>query len=156
MKILELTSSWCSILRTERRNTLVDHGCFSLQAARHWSHSSLRIPAVHYTVCWPSSSSIWIHSPLIACCFLYLLLPVVCTIHKSASWVIVLEAKIAASWWTIWRQYCCCVSTGGAVFEVPVIRLDSASFAPASSISGGMTCCCGMVRKMIMKRSGKS
>ena len=155
-KIPELKTSWCLISRAMRTDALVDHGGFLLQAAIHWSRSSLRTPAVCYTVSWPSFTSIWIDSHPIACCFFFLLLVVLCGIFKCASWVVYLVATIAASRWTNQCLRCCCVSRGGASLKEPVVWLDSASISTGWSISGAMTCCYGMVRKMITKRSGKS
>jgi len=155
-KIPELTTSWYSISRTVRTNALVDHGCFPLQAAMNWSRSSQRTPAVRYTVSWPLSTSLWIDSHPIACCFLLLLLPVLHTILKCGSWLIFSVATIAASRWPHWCLRCCCVPMGGALFEVPVVPLNSAPTAPGCSISGAITCCCGMVMKLVMKSSGKS
>jgi len=122
----------------------------------NWSHSSLRTPAVRYTVSWPLSTSRWIDSHPIACFFRSLRLPALRTIFKWASWVIFSVAIVAALQWTKWCLRCCCVTPGGAVFEAPVVRLHSAWIAPSWSISGVMTCCCGMVRKTITKSSGKS
>jgi len=83
-----------------------------------------------------------------------MLVPVLRTNFKCTSWFIFLVATIAVSRWTNWCLRCCCGSLGGALFEEPVIRLDSASITPGWSIYGAMTCHCGMVRKMIMKKVG--
>ena len=45
-KILELTTSSCSIMWTVQRNALVDHRGFRLRVAINWSRSSQRTPAV--------------------------------------------------------------------------------------------------------------
>jgi len=129
---------------------------FHVTAAMNWSCSSLYSSAVGYTVSWPSSTLIWIYSHPIACYFWCLLLPVIHTMFTWASWVIFAVATITASQWTNWCLRGCCVSPSGAFCELPVVRLDSASITPGWGISGTMTCCCGMVRKMITKRSGKS
>jgi len=129
---------------------------FLSRAAMNWSCSSLRTPAVCYPVSWPSSTFIWIDSHPIACCFLFLLISVWRAIFKCTSWVIILVATIAASRWSNWCLRCCCVYPGGALSEMPVVRLDSASIAPGCSLSGAMSCCCGKVRRMITIRSGKS
>jgi len=155
-EIPELTTSWCSISRTVRTSALVDHWGSPLRAVLNWSRSPLRTPASRYTVSWPSPASLWIDSHPIACSFLFLLLLVLRNIFKCGSTVIISVATIAASRWTYWCLHCCCVPPCGALFEAPVVQLDSASIAPGWSISGAMTCCCGMVRKMITKRSGKS
>jgi len=83
--IPELTTSRCSISRTLRKNAFVDHGGFPLQAAINLLRSSLRTPAVRYTVNWPPFASIWIYSHPTACCFLFFLLPVLRMIFKCAS-----------------------------------------------------------------------
>jgi len=64
-------------------------------------------------------------------------------------------ATNAASRWTNWWLRCCWVSPGGALCEVPVVRLNSAPIAPGGSVSGAMACYCRIVRKMITKRSAK-
>ena len=137
-------------------NALVDHGGFPLRAVMNWSLSSLATPAGHCTVSWRSSTSIWIDSHLIAFCFLSLLLPVICTMFKCASCFVFSVATIAASRWTHWCLRYCSVSLGGALFEEPVIQLYWASFGPGWCISGAMTCCCGMVSKMMTNRWRKS
>jgi len=154
-KIPELTTSWCSISRTVRTNAFVDLGGLLLQEVINLSRSSLHTPAVRYIVSWPSSTLTWIDSHLIARCFLFLLVPVLHTVFKCASWAIFSVATIAASQWTNWCLRCCSVSTGGVLLKAPVVRLDSAPSAPGWSVSGAMACCCGNVRKMITKRSGK-
>jgi len=121
----------------------------------NWSRSSLRTPAVHYILSWPSSTQIWIDSHPIACCFVFFLLPVLGTFFKGASWVIFSVATIAASRWTNWCRRCYCVLPSGSLCEAPVVRLDSAPITPGGSVSGAMACCCRNVRKMIKKRSGK-
>ena len=71
MKILELTTSWCSLLQTVQTDVLATQACFLLLAFINWSHSSLYIPAVGVTVNWRSSTWIWIYSHPIACCLLF-------------------------------------------------------------------------------------
>jgi len=128
---------------------------FQVRAAMNWSHSFLCTPAVWYIVSWPPSTSIWIDSRPIWCCLSFLLLPVLRTIVSSASWVIFSVTTIVPLQWTNWCLRCCCVSPGRALVEAPVVRLDLAPITPGWNVSGAMTCCCRMVRKMIMKRSGK-
>jgi len=83
----ELTTSRCSIPRTVHTNALVDHGSFPAWAEMKCSRSSFRIRAVYYMISWTSFTLIWVHShPLIACCFLFLLQPVLQMIFKCASW----------------------------------------------------------------------
>jgi len=63
-----------------RIKALVDHSDCPLQEAINWLRSSLCTPAVRCIVSWPSSKPIWIDSHLIACCFLFFLLPVLGTV----------------------------------------------------------------------------
>ena len=112
-KIPELTTSWCWTLRTARTNALVNHGGFPLQVARNWSRSSLHTPGASYLLSWRSSTSTWLYSHLIACCFLFLLLPVLRTIFHSASTVMFSVAAFAASRWAEWCLHCRSVSVGG-------------------------------------------
>ena len=128
---------------------------FAVTGSDNWSCSSLRTPAVRYILSWPLSTRIWIDSHPIACCFLFLLLLDLRTFFKCASWVIFLVATIAASRWTNWCLRCCHVSPSGALIEAPVVQLNLAPIAPVGIVSGAMACCCGNVRKMIKKRSGK-
>ena len=155
-KIPELSTSWCTILQSIQANTLVDPGGFPLWPAINWSHSSLCTLAVHYIVSQPPATAIWSYLHPIACCFLFLLCPVLRTAFKCALWVILLVATIAASRWTKWYLRCCCISAGGALDEVPVVQLDSDAIELGWGVCVAMTCCCRKVRKMIMKRSGKS
>ena len=96
-KIPKLATLWCSISRTVQTNALFDNGGLPLWEAINWSHSCLRTPAVGYILSWPSSTLIWIDSHPIPCCFLFLLLMVLLTFFKCASWVIFLVATIAVS-----------------------------------------------------------
>jgi len=144
VKIAELTTSWCSISRTVRTNAFVDHGGFPLLAAINSLHSSLRTPAVPYTVHWLPIASIRIHSHLTACCFLFFLLPVSRTIFKCASWVICLVAALAASRWTTLGLRSCCVPRISG-FDVAPANLPV--FDPLSPGGGGcvsMMCWCGI------------
>jgi hypothetical protein len=125
---------------------------FPLREVINWSHSSLRTRAVRYILISPSSTQICIDSHLIACCFLFLLLPVVGTFFQCASRVIFLVATHAALWWTNWCLRCCCVSLRGALLETPVVRLDSTRSAPRGTVSGAMACGCRNVRRMITER----
>jgi len=137
-------------------NSLVDHGRFPLWAAINWSCSSLRTAAVHYMVNPPLSTSIWSYSHPIACCFLFFLCPLLRTSFRCASGVLFSVAAIATSRWSNWCLRCCCVSAGGALDKASVVRLYSNRIAAGWGACWAMTCCCGKVRKMIMKRSGKS
>jgi len=143
-KIPELTTSWCSISRTVRTNGFVDHGGFLLRAAINSLHSSLRTPAVRYIVNWPPFASIWIYPHPTACCFLFLLLAVLRTIFKCASWVICLVAALAASRWTNLCLRSCCVPSISVFDVAPANR---PVFDPLSPGGGGcvsMMCWCGI------------
>jgi len=96
-KMPELTTSWCSIPCTVWTKAFVNHGGFSLRAVKYWSRSSLRIPAAHYSINWWPCTMIWTYSPVIACCFLFVLHPVLQTVFKCASWVMFSVATLAAS-----------------------------------------------------------
>ena len=141
-KILELTTSWCSISRTVRTNSLLDHGGFPFWEELNWSRSSLRIPAVYYTVSWPSFSLIWIHSHPIACCFLVLLLRVLQTIFKCASWVIFLVAALAVLRWTNCCLRSCCVPESDILGATPVDPPGSVLFSPGWGVCVAMICLC--------------
>jgi len=95
VKFPELPPSWGSISWTVRTNALVDHGGFPLRAAMNWSRSSRRTPTVQYTVSWRPFTMVWIYSHPKACCFWFVLLPVVRTIFQCAYWVICLVASLA-------------------------------------------------------------
>jgi len=82
--------------RTVRTNALFDHGGFPLQSAMNCPLITLVAAAVRYTACWLSSTSIWIDSHQIPCCWLFLLLPVARTILEWESCVILPVATIAA------------------------------------------------------------
>ena len=73
-KIQELITSWCSMSRTVRTNSLADHGGFPWWVAINFSHSAQHTPAVHLIVSWLPSTSTRIYSHPIACCFWLLLL----------------------------------------------------------------------------------
>ena len=155
-KIPELATSWCLISQTVRPNALVDHGSFPLHVAMNWSRCSSRTPAVRYIICWFPCTSIQLHLHPIACCFLFLLLPVLQTICNCASRVIYLVAAFAASQWTKWCLRCSWVSGGGVFDETAIILLDSVLLSPFHGSCGAMICCCGSAEMMMMKQSGKS
>jgi len=143
-KITELTTSFCSISQTVRTNAFIDHGGFPLRAAINWLRSSLRIPAVSYTINRPPIASIWIHSHPTACCFLFFLLPVLQTIFKCAPWVICLVAALAASRWTNLCLRPCCVPR---ISVMDVAPANLPVFDPLSPGRGGcvsMMCWCGI------------
>jgi len=128
--IPELVTSWCSNSRTVRTNSFVDHGGFLLRAAIYWSCSSLRTPAVRYTIKWWPFTSIWIYLHPTACYCLLMLLPVLRTILKCASWVLFLVAALAALQWTDWCLCSCC----GPMYDVfdgaPVNQLELDPLGP--------------------------
>jgi hypothetical protein len=98
--IPERTTSWCSILQTVQTNTLVDHGGYLLQAEMNGARSSLRIPAVCYTISWLSVTVIWyectyiqLHVVAYSCCFQFYDRFLI--VHPWSYF-----------WWPYW-QYCC-------------------------------------------------
>jgi len=93
---------------------------------------------------------IWSHAPSHSSCFQFYVL--LLNVHPG-SYFRWLQLQRCGGITGVW---CCCVSPGGALVEAPVVRLDLALIAPGCSISGPITGCCEMVRKMITKRSGKS
>jgi hypothetical protein len=95
---------------------MFNHGCFPLRAAINWFRSSRRTPAVCYTVnSWPFAT-VWRYSRATACCFLFVLLHVLRTIFKCASWVMCLVAASAALRWSNWCL-CSCWVPIGEVFD---------------------------------------
>jgi len=143
----ELTPSWCLISWTVRTNAFVDHGGFQLWAAMNSLRSSLRTPAVRYTVNWPLIASIWIYSHPTACCFLFLPLPVLATIFECASWVIYLVAALEASRGSNLCLRSCWVPRVSVFDEGPANR---PVFDPLLAGGGGcvsMMCWCGIGEK---------
>jgi hypothetical protein len=120
-KIPGLTTSWCLISRTGWTTGFVDHGGFPILAAIHWFHRSLRTPAESYTVNWRLFASIRIYSHPTACCFFWLLFPVMRLICKCACSVICLVASLAVSQLIkLWLRYCC------------ILRISVSDVAPAN------------------------
>ena len=146
-KIPEITTSWCSISRTVRTNALVDHGGFPLWAARNWSCSSWRTPAAWYMVNWRPLTMVWIYSQPTACCFLFVLLPVLLMILKCASRVIFLVAALAASRWTNCCLCSCCVPISDKFVKAPANRLDSDPLGPGWGHGVSMICWCGIAEE---------
>jgi len=141
-KIPELMTSWCSILRTMRMDALVDHGGFPLRTEMNWSQSSLHTPSVYYMVCWPSFGLIWAYSHPIACCFSFLLLPVLRTISECASWDIFLEAALSALRWTNWCLPSRCVPESAVLGVMPIDPPGSVPFSPCWGVCVAMICWC--------------
>ena len=121
-KMPELTTTWCLILQPMQTNTLVDHGGFPLWAAIYWSGSSLCTPTVCYMVNLLLFTTVCMHSHPVACCFSFLLVPVLWTIIKCASLVIFLVASLAVSWWNNWWLCSCCGPRSDVLDETPVNR----------------------------------
>jgi hypothetical protein len=94
-QIPELTITWCSISRTLGRQVLVNHRGIMLRAVINWSCCSLSKQAVHYLVSWWPFTMVWIYSHPTACCFWFMLLSVLQTIYKFASWVLFWVAILA-------------------------------------------------------------
>jgi len=143
-KMPELTTSWCSISRTVRTNALVDHGCFPLRAAINWSRSSRRTPAICYMVNWRLLTAVWRYSHPTACCFLFVLLPVLRTIFKCASSVMCLVPASAASRWTNWCLRSCCVPISDIFNEASANWLDFDLLGPGWGGCVSMICWCGI------------
>jgi len=143
-KIPELAASWCSISRTVRTNAFVDRAGSLVRAAKNSSHSSLRTPTVCYTVNWPPSASIWIYLHPTACCFWFLLLPVLQTIFKWASWVICLVAALAALQWTHLCLRSCCVPIMSRFDVAPANRPVFNLLSPGGGGCVSMMCWCGI------------
>jgi len=123
-KTTELTTKWCLISRTVRTNAFFNHGGLLLWMVINWLRSSQRKPAAHYMVNWQLFTLIWIYSHPTACCFLFLLLPVLRTIFKYTCWVIRLVAAVAASWWTNWCLRGCCGPSTPVCDVAPANRLE--------------------------------
>jgi len=141
-KIPELTTSWCSIPWTVRAKGFVDHWGFLLQVAINSLRSSLRTPAVCYTVNWQPFAWIWIYSHPTAWCFLFLLLPVLRTILKCASWVICLVAALASSWWTNLCLHSYCVARISVFDSVPANQPVFDPLLPCGGDCVSMMCWC--------------
>jgi len=107
----------------------------TISGSHHSSLSFLNTPAAQSVGCWLLSTMIWIYPYRMKCYIVYLLLPVLSTIFKSASVSIVLVAAFAALLWTNWCMCFCCVSAGGTFCEAPVGRLDSNLLAPGCGVS---------------------
>jgi len=128
--IQQLTASWCCTLQTMLTHTVVDHGGFLIHAVKNWSCSSLRTPAVSYTINWRPFTSIWIYSHPTACCFIFLLLLILWRIFQCASWVILLLAALAVLRWTDSCLRSCCVPISNVFDVAPVNCLDSDLLSP--------------------------
>jgi hypothetical protein len=128
------------MLKTLQTNALVDRGGFPLWAKMDWWRSSLRIPAVYYTVSWPSLTLIWMYSHPIGCCSIFLLLPVLRTVFKCASWVIILMTTLLALWWRKWWPRFCYVVESDILDVTPVDPPGSVPFLPGSGVCVAMIC----------------
>jgi len=93
-------------------------------------------------VSWPSFALTWIYSLPIACCFLFLLLPVLQTIFKCASWVIFLVATLAALRWTNCCLGSCCVPESDVLGVTPFDPPGSVPFSPVWGVCVAMICWC--------------
>jgi hypothetical protein len=136
-KIPELKTSWCSISQTVGTDAFVDHGGFPLRATINSLCNSQQTPAVRYTLNCPPFASLWIYLHPTACGFLFLLLPVLRTIFKCASWGICSVAASAVSQWTNLCLRSCCVPRI-AVFDVA--PENGPVFDPFLPGGGGCVC----------------
>jgi len=144
VNIRELTSSSGEILRTVRTNAWVNHGSFMLRAVIPWSHSSLRIPPIHYTVDWWPFTFLSIYSHPTACCFRFYLLPVLRTIFKYASWVIPFLAALAESRWNTWCLCSCCGPMSEVFDSAHGNRVESYPLSPGRGGCVSTICWCGI------------
>jgi len=138
--ISQLTTSWCWILRTVGTNALVDHGGFPLLVEIDWSRSPHRKPATWYAVHWQPMTPVWIYSHETAYFILFVLLPVLWTIFKCASWVIFSVAALAASRKTTWCLRSCWLPIRDIFYEAP----DSHPLRPGLGGCVSMICWCGI------------
>jgi len=122
--IPELTSSWCSIPRTVQTTAVVDHGGFPWWEVINWSHSNLCKPVAWCTGNLYLLTTVCINSHPTACCFFFVLLPMLRMIYQCASWVIFWVAALAVSRWTNWCLYSCCVPMSDVFEEAPANRLN--------------------------------
>ena len=130
--------------QTVRTNALVDHGGFLLWAEVNLSRSSRRTLAVWYMVNWPPLTTVRIYLHPTGCFFLIVLVPVLRTICKCASWVIFLVAALAASRWTNWCLRSCCVPRSNVCDKAPANRLDLYPLAPGWGGCVSMICWCAI------------
>jgi hypothetical protein len=100
-KTLELTTSWCSILRTVQMNALVDQGGFPFRLWMNCLHSSEWI-AANYILLVDCRSQILCNVHPIAWFSQFSLAPVLCTIFNFSSSCIFLVAISAAVQWGFW------------------------------------------------------
>jgi len=142
--IPELRISWCSILRTEWSNALVDLGGFQLLAGINWSHRARCTPAVYCRVTWQPFTTVWIYSHPPACCFIFVLLPVLRTIFKCPWWVIFLVAGLAVLRWSHWCLHSCCVLICDVFDKAPSNQLDLDLLWPGWGCCVSMIWWCGM------------
>ena len=128
-------------------NAIVDHEGFPSQAALNWSRTSLQTPAGRYVVRQRPFTWLWLYSHPAACCFLFLLLPVLRTVIKCASWVICVVAALAVLRWTNCWLHSCCVPII-AVFDLaPANRLGIDPLSPGWGGCVSMICWCGIGEK---------
>jgi hypothetical protein len=142
--IPDMTTSWCSIMRTLWTHASVIDGDLALQILKNGSCSSLCKRTVHYTVNSQPFTLIWIYFYPTGSCFSFLLVPVLQTICKCASWVIILVAALGALQWTYW-----CVRSGWvpirAVYDFqPVNQFNFDLLSPGWSGCESMICWCGV------------
>jgi len=130
-----------------RTNVLVEHRGFPLQPMIYSAPSSLRPPAVRYTVNWQPFATVWIYLHPTACCVIFVLLPVLQTIFKCPTRDIFLVAELATLRWTTWCPSSCCVWKIDVFDEAPANRLDLDSLLPGWGGSVCMICWGGIGEK---------
>jgi len=143
-KIPELSPSWCSISQTVWTNALVNSGGFPVHSTIDCSHSSLRTHAVRYTTKWWPFTTVWIYSHPTACCFFYVLLPVLLTSFKCAFWVIVLVAALVVLRCTNWWLRSCCVPMSDVFDEAHANWFDLDQLSPVWVGCVSMICWSGI------------
>jgi len=89
-------------------------------------------------------ATIWIYSHPIASCFSYLLLLVLRTISRCASWFMILVTALAVSRWTNRCVHSSCVPMSDVLGEVPIDRLNSDPLLPGWGICVAMIWWCGI------------
>jgi len=143
-KIAELTKSWWPISRTVRTNAVLDNGGLPLVASMTLLRRARSTPAVSHTVNWPPFASLWIDPHPTACGFMFLLLPVLQTIFKCASWIICLVAALAASRLTNLYLHSCGVPRI-SIFDIAPANLPIINpLLPGGRSSVCIMCCCGI------------
>ena len=124
MKTPELTLSWTSFSWTASINVLVNYGGFPSWEVMNWLHTSQQTPTILCTVNRHPFTLIWKYLHSTACCCLFVLVSVLLTINKCASWVKWLVGTFAASRWKNSCQHSCCVQRILIIDAAPTYQLE--------------------------------